>query len=116
MIEQLAERVIARMGPEERRDLILNIVERMISQMSSEERRGLMERIVETFLAGLPDEERRETARELVPRLLSELMKSGGMSVDELLWTAVGSLGALDDIAGAGESDNKREGQRGELK
>jgi len=96
VIEQLAERVIARMEPEERRDLILKIVERMMAQLSSEERRGVMEKVVDTFLHGLPVEERRETARELVPRLLSELMKSGGMSVDDLVWTAVGSLGALD--------------------
>ena len=34
--------------------------------------------------------------RELVPRLMSQLMKSGDMSVDELLWAAMGSLGALE--------------------
>jgi hypothetical protein len=116
VIEQLAERVIARMGPDERRDLIVTIVERMMANLSAEERRGVMEKVVETFLAGLPDEERRETARELVPRLLAELMKSGGMTVDELLWTAVGSLGALDDLSAGGEPDITREGTEGERK
>jgi hypothetical protein len=35
--------------------------------------------------------------RELVPRLLAQMMQSGGMNVDELLWAAMGSLGALED-------------------
>ena len=97
MIEQLAERVITRMNAEERRDLILMVVERMMAQMTGPERQELMGRVVDGFMAGLPPEERRETARELVPRLLGELMKSGGMTADELIWAAVGSLGALDD-------------------
>ena len=96
LIEQLAERVIARMEPEERRALILSIVERMMAQLTGQERRELMEKVVDTFMDGLPAEERQQTARELVPKLLGALMKSGGMSVDDLLWTAVGSLGALD--------------------
>jgi hypothetical protein len=68
----------------------------MISQMTAPERQALMERVVDSFLAGLPDSERQATARELVPRLLAQLMQSGGMSVDELLWAAMGSLGALE--------------------
>ena len=97
MIEQLAERVIAKMTQAERRELILSVVDTMMREMSAEERRGLMEHVVNSFLAGLPPEERRATARELVPRLLGELMRSGDMNVDELLWAAVGSLGALEE-------------------
>jgi hypothetical protein len=99
LIEQLAERVITRMDPAERGTLILNIVERIIAQLSSAERRAVMEHVVDTFLDGLPGEERQATARELVPRLLGELMRSGGMSVDELISAAIGSLGALETPA-----------------
>jgi hypothetical protein len=105
MIEQLAERVIARMDPAERSALILNIVDRIVAQLTALERQAVMERVVDTFLQGLPDDERQATARELVPRLLGELMRSGGMSVDELISAAIESLGALDAPAhGATES------------
>lgn len=91
------------MTPDERRDLILGVVERMLTQMTSDERKALMEHVVDSFLEGLPAEERQATVRELVPRLLAQMMQSGGMSVDELLWAAVGSLGALEQ--GSGTSD-----------
>jgi hypothetical protein len=58
-----------------------------------------MERVVDSFLDGLPPEERQATVRELVPRLLAQMMQSGGMTVDELLWAAIGSLGALEKEA-----------------
>ncbi|HKP52435.1 MAG TPA: hypothetical protein VJ183_07265 [Chloroflexia bacterium] len=96
IIEELAERTIARMSPEERHALILMVVEKMLAQMTAQERVALMERVVDRFLDGLPTEERRTAVRELVPSLLSQLMKSGDMSVDEFLWAAIGSLGALD--------------------
>src|SRR5436190_6966074 len=85
------------MTAEERRDLILSVVERMLAQMSSAERQSLMEQVVDKFLDGLPPEERREATRKLVPRLLAQLMQSGEMNVDELLWAAMGSLGALEE-------------------
>jgi hypothetical protein len=85
------------MTTDERRDLILSVVERMLAQMSGPERQVLMEKVVDKFLDGLPPEERRSTVRELVPRLLAQMMQSGGMNVDELLWAAMGSLGALED-------------------
>ena len=97
MIEELAERAIARMTPEERHTLILGVVERMLGQMSAGERVGLMQHVVDRFMEGLPPEERKTTVRELVPSLLAQLMKSGDMSVDEFLWAAIGSLGALDE-------------------
>jgi hypothetical protein len=89
-------RALDRMTADERRDLILAVVERMLSQMTATERQALMERVVDSFLEGLPVEERQATVRELVPRLLAQLMQSGDMSVDELLWAAMGSLGALE--------------------
>lgn len=103
IIEELAERTLARMTPEERQALIIMVVERMLGQMTAQERVVLMERVVDRFLDGLPAEERREAVRELVPSLLAQLMKSGDMSVDEFLWKAIGSLGALD----APEADDK---------
>jgi hypothetical protein len=85
------------MSADEKRELILSVVERMLAQMTAQERQTLMERVVDKFLDGLPAEERRTTVRELVPHLLAQLMQSGGMNVDELLWAAMGSLGALED-------------------
>jgi hypothetical protein len=97
IIDDVVDRALARMTTEERRDLILSVVERMLAQMSAAERQTLMQQVVEKFLDGLPPEERRATARELVPQLLAQLMQSGEMNVDELLWAAMGSLGALED-------------------
>jgi hypothetical protein len=97
IIDDVVERALAKMSAGERRDLILSVVERMLVQMSAPERQSLMESVVDKFLDGLPPDERRATVRELVPRLLAQMMQSGGMSVDELLWAAMGSLGALDE-------------------
>ncbi len=105
LIEELAERTLARMTPEERQALIMMVVERMLEQMTAVERVALMERVVDRFLDGLPAKERRDAVRELVPSLLAQLMKSGDMSVDEFLWSAIGSLGALEP---PGEDDGKR--------
>jgi hypothetical protein len=85
------------MDAEERRELLLGVVDRLLAQMSADERKGMMEHVVDHFLDTLPKEERATVVRELVPRLLAQLMQSGGMDVDELLWAAMGSLGALED-------------------
>jgi hypothetical protein len=96
IIDEVVARALANMSEEERRDLVLGVVDRLLQQMSSSERSLLMEHVVDHFLDALPNEERVSTVRELVPRLLAQLMKSGGMNVDELLWAAMGSLGALE--------------------
>jgi uncharacterized membrane-anchored protein len=102
-IEEMVDRTLSGMSPDEKRDLILGVVERMLAQMTAQERQAIMERVVDRFLDGLPDDERQATVRELVPRLLAQLMQSGGMTVDELLWAAMGSLGALEK----GETENR---------
>lgn len=99
IIEDLVERTLSGMSPEERQGLILSVVERMIAQMEGSERLSLMQHVVDRFLEGLPQEERRTVVRELVPRLMAQLLESGGMSVDDLLWSAMGSLGALEKEA-----------------
>lgn len=99
-IEDAVMKTLDRMSPEERHDLIVNVVQHMISGMSAAERLGLMEHVVEHFLDGLSQEERQSTVRELVPGLLAQLMRSGNMNVDELLWAAMGSLGALEQSEG----------------
>lgn len=96
VINDLVERTLHSMDAGEKRQLILSVVERMLAQMDAAERLALMQHVVDGFLEGLPPEERRATARELVPRLLAQLMQSGDMSVDDLLWAAMGSLGALE--------------------
>ena len=95
-IEDIAERALSNMTAEERRDLILSVVDRMLSQMGAAERLAIMEHVVDRFLEGLPTEERQSAVRELVPRLMAQLLQSGNMSVDDLLWAAMGSLGALE--------------------
>jgi hypothetical protein len=103
IIDDVVVRAVNNMEPDERRDLILLVVEHMLKQMSAADRLALMEHIVEHFLDTLPEEERIATVRELVPHLMAQLLKSGGMSVDELLWAAMGSLGALEKPGGEGE-------------
>ncbi|MBF6612047.1 MAG: hypothetical protein IVW55_02865 [Chloroflexi bacterium] len=105
IVEDIVERTLSNMGASERHDLILSVVEKMLSQMGSAERLTLMEHVVDHFLEGLPDAERQATVRKLVPRLLAQLMHSGGMNVDELLWAAMGSLGALEE----GEAGARKE-------
>ncbi|MDQ3929108.1 MAG: hypothetical protein M3328_08175 [Chloroflexota bacterium] len=95
-IEDAVMKTLDRMDPVERHDLIVNVVQHMISGMPAAERLGLMEHVVDHFLDGLSPEERQSTVRELVPKLLAQLMRSGNMNVDELLWAAMGSLGALE--------------------
>jgi hypothetical protein len=104
IVDDIVERALTHMTADERRDLILSVVERMLAQMTGTERQSLMEHVVDSFLNGLPAAERQATVRELVPRLLAQLMQSGDMTVDELLWSAMGSLGALEQDA-AGEAD-----------
>lgn len=104
IVEDLVDRTLARMTSEERLDLILSVVKQMLSQMSANERKEIMEHVVDSFLDGLPAEERQSTVRDLVPRLLAQLMQSGGMTVDELLYAAIGSLSALDQPDPEGSS------------
>ena len=96
ILDDAVSRALSNMSAEERHELILSVVDRLLSQMSASERSLLMEHVVDHFLEALPNEERVTTVRELVPRLLAQLMQSGGMNVDELLWAAMGSLGALE--------------------
>lgn len=99
IIDDVVVHALSKMTAEERRELVLGVVDRLLAQMSASERQGLMEHVVDHFLDTLPSEERAATVRELVPRLLAQLMQSGGMNVDELLWAAMGSLGALETKA-----------------
>ena len=101
-LEDAVIKTLDKMDPSERHDLIINVVQHMVSRMSAAERLGLMENVVDHFLDDLSPEERQATVRELVPRLLSQLMRSGNMNVDELLWAAMGSLGALEQSGSNG--------------
>jgi hypothetical protein len=96
IIDDVVDRALNKMTSEERHRLILSVVEHMLGQFTAQERMALMEHVVDSFLDGLTPEERESTVRELVPRLLGQLMQSGNMNVDELLWAAMGSLGALE--------------------
>ena len=114
ILDGVVGRTLDRMPQSERHDLILAVVDRLLSQMSAKERASLMEHVVDHFLDALPSEERTATVRELVPRLLAQLMQSGGMTVDELLWAAMGSLGALEQAtvqAEQGDTTNPKTGE-----
>ena len=113
-IEDVVTKTLDKMTVEERHTLIVNVVQHMLSQMSAQERNSLMEHIVEHFLDELSPEDKQATVRELVPKLLGQLMKSGNMNVDELLWAAMGSLGALEQQPGPGDTHTStpREGSR----
>jgi hypothetical protein len=110
LIDDVVVRMLSNMSDEERHDLVISVVDHLLAQMSAGDRRAMMEHVVEHFLDDLPDEERVATVRELVPRLLSQLMRSGGMNVDELLWAAMGSLGALEKEEGDKGGGMKDEG------
>ena len=97
VIDDVVVRMLSNMSADERRDLVISVVDRLIAQMSAEDRRLMMEHVVDHFLDALPSEERAATVRELVPRLLAQLMESGGMNVDELISAAIGSLGSLEE-------------------
>ena len=106
ILDDVIVRALANMSADERRELVMGVVDRLLLQMSASERQSLMEHVIDHFLDTLPNEERAATVRELVPRLLAQLMQSGGMNVEELLWAAMGSLGALE--AGATKEDDGR--------
>jgi hypothetical protein len=99
ILDDVIVRALQNMSDDERRELVMGVVDKLLAQMSAPERSVLMEHVVDHFLDALPNEERVATVRELVPRLLAQLMQSGGMNVDELLWAAMGSLGALEQAA-----------------
>ena len=96
VLDGVVDKALARMDAQERHDLIVSVVEKMLGMMTAADRAALMHHVVDVFLEGLPPEERESVVRDLVPSLLAQLMKSGNMSVDELIWAAMGSLGALE--------------------
>ncbi len=100
LIEDIVQKTLDNMPPDERGQLILGVVERMLAQMSAADRLAIMDHVVDRFMDGLSSDEKQAAVRELVPNLLATLMRHGNMNVDELLWAAMGSLGALDGAAG----------------
>ena len=96
VLDGVVDKALARMDTQERHDLIVSVVDKMLGNMTAEDRAALMHHVVDVFLDGLPAAERESVVRDLVPSLLAQLMKSGNMNVDELLWAAMGSLGALE--------------------
>lgn len=109
LIEDVVQKTLDRMSPAERHDLILGVVDRMMCQLTAGERAALMRNVVERFMEGLTAEEKQATVHELVPQLMAQLMQSGNMNVDELLWAAMGSLNALEP-KGDLESSNAENG------
>ncbi len=111
LLDDVIVRTLSSMSADERRELVLSVVDQLLTQMSASERQSLMEHVVDHFLDTLPSEERVATVRELVPRLLGQLMQSGGMNVDELLWAAMGSLGALEANTNKDNSQSTDDGR-----
>ena len=104
LVDEVVIKALSSMSVEERRELVLTVVDRLLSQMSGAERQTLMEHVVDHFLDTLPNEERSRVVRELVPRLLSQLMQSGDMTVDQFISSVVSSLPNMIGTPTPGES------------
>lgn len=96
LLENLMDQALRSLEPDERRQLMESFAEKMLVSLTGDERKALLEVVVDRFLTGLSAEEQSALVREVLPHLLGRLLEAGGMSVDDFLWSAMGSLGALE--------------------
>ena len=96
LIENMIEQAFGKLAPAERMQLLENIIVKTLAQLSAEERREVLDHVVENFMTGLPPEEQAALVRDVLPALLGRLLQAGNMSVDDFIWAAMGSLGALE--------------------
>jgi hypothetical protein len=87
---------LTKLEPAERNQLMQTMAEKALATLSAEDRRVLLEHVVDRFLDGLSPEQQSALVREVLPHLLGRLLQAGNMSVDDFLWAAMGSLGALE--------------------
>ncbi|HUS17342.1 MAG TPA: hypothetical protein VM536_20285 [Chloroflexia bacterium] len=96
LLENLMDQALTKLEPGERQALMESIAEKVLAQLEPEDRKRLLEHVVDRFLVGLSSEEQSALVREVLPHLLGRLLQAGNMSVDDFLWAAMGSLGALE--------------------
>ena len=99
LLENLMDQALKGLEPDERQRLMESFADKMLASLSPDERRDLLEHVVDSFLVGLSPEQQSALVREVLPHLLGRLLQAGGMSVDDFLWSAMGSLGALEGKA-----------------
>jgi len=99
LLENLMDQALTKLEPEERNALMQQFAAKALATLSPEERRVLLEHVVDRFLDGLSAEQQAALVREVLPHLLARLLQAGNMSVDDFLWAAMGSLGALEGQA-----------------
>lgn len=96
LIENLMEQALAKLEPAERTQLMQTMAEKALATLSPDDRRLLLEHVVDRFMEGLSAEQQAALVREVLPHLLTRLLEAGNMSVNDFLWSAMGSLGAMD--------------------
>ena len=96
LLENLMDQALTKLEPAERNQLMQTMAEKALATLSAEDRRILLEHVVDRFLDGLSPEQQSALVREVLPHLLGRLLQAGNMSVDDFLWAAMGSLGALE--------------------
>jgi len=99
LLENLMDQALTKLEPGERNQLMQTMAEKALATLSAEDRRLLLEHVVDRFLDGLSPEQQSALVREVLPHLLGRLLQAGNMSVDDFLWAAMGSLGALEGKA-----------------
>jgi len=96
LLENLMDQALAKLDPAERSQLMQTMAEKALATLAPDERRSLLEHVVDRFLEGLSAEQQSTLVREVLPHLLGRLLQAGNMSVDDFIWAAMGSLGALE--------------------
>jgi hypothetical protein len=96
LLENLLDQALTKLEPTERTALMQTMAEKALATLAPDERRVLLEHVVDRFLDGLSAEQQAALVREVLPHLLGRLLQAGNMSVDDFIWAAMGSLGALE--------------------
>ena len=96
LLENLMDQALAKLEPAERTQLMQTMADKALASLAPDDRKALLEHVVDRFLDGLSSEQQAALVREVLPHLLGRLLQAGGMSVDDFLWAAMGSLGALE--------------------
>ena len=99
VLENMLDQALSKLEPADRVHLMETMASKALAALPPEDRRRLLEQVVDRFLEGLTPEQQMALVREVLPHLLGRLLQVGNMSVDDFLWAAMGSLGALEGQA-----------------
>jgi hypothetical protein len=99
LLENLFDQALAKLEPADRLKLMESLAAKALTSLSADDRRVVLDHVVDRFMEGLSQEQQVALVREVLPHLLGRLLEAGNMSVDDFLWAAMGSLGALEGKA-----------------